>query len=859
MEFIGIDKLKKKTIYKEKLYKQIKDIIKNSTNFNKNSAKRKFLINERLKSLTILNDFTQTFQDEELKLRHLNNEFKIFKEKLQKLIIIDKTRSNSAEIKGRIRQCIQIIIDDLIQKGYIESFDREEVIKKLNYNKLFHMCISVIFSCVEYTSTKEERFEFKGDLTENDIIYVKFLHRLQTALYLHFTSIIIDGHNQMSEALKEIYDHHRINTLNDRLFYELSNQIGEILLFSLGIYGEIREIPTMSEGGRFKSTNIVKLPNSIFKEFIPAAHLPQICEPDVTYEMISDYLLYQKRVKNGISSMDLSKKTIKALKISQKKKFVINNEAIKLFGFLDSLPYEIVKDIKSLPFVPLSVFKHLEDEIEQLGSLIKPENKEKYISLTLEHKKKKIGEERSINFEKNGLSKEEVDRIRKLYKIETEYKSKITLRYMHNTILKFAEIFKNFPIFFINSLDYRGRMYPWNFMFNRSSGVYKYLLVEFAKQKINSETLDMMRETFCKSVGTKEFSLNKEEIIKKHNKKFFYYILLGIEIEKLNEMGNNLNTSFMMEIDQKSSSSVLLSIVLGDYNLAKDSNIFEKSDIDPPTVLMHKSEKYFEKLIEEDSLKTLKSTRDIHKYLMMCLNYNQTEYGRKKKISEYIQKHEDCKIIAKEYENFVDSIYDRLSAKKGIFNQIISYYLDNSKKYQKPIIIDTIDGSRIEWTIFPKKRKKDKKNNKKKKYKSPITGQFKSYHYEEFNTNEIKKHKLLLGALPSFIHSIDAGLMRLIIIDVFESCGYIINHLHDSIQYNPKYYKNVMDSIARVYSDAQIQKCLDEKLLVNLRNRLLEEKREEFDKLVNKLKNCSFKEIIIDIDKFESESMFPHE
>ena len=319
-----------------------------------------------------------------------------------------------------------------------------------------------------------------------------------------------------------------------------------------------------------------------------------------------------------------------------------------------------------------------------------------------------------MDFKESGLSEEEINNIKNLYKIENEYKSKVNLRYMHNTILKFAELFKGFPIFFINSLDYRGRMYPWNFMFNRSSGVYKYLLVEFSKQRIKYETLNLMKETFCKSVGTEKFVLNKREIILKHKKKFFYYILLGCEIERLIEMKKNLSTNFMMEIDQKSSSSVLLSIILGDYSLAKDSNIFERSKIDPPTVLMNNSEKYFEKLIKKDSLITLKSTRDIHKYLMMCLNYNQTRYGRRKKISEYIQDFEDTKIIAEEYEKFVDSIYDKLSEKKRMFNKIVSYYLDNSKKYQKPIIIDTIDGSRIEWNIFPKKKKGEKKFNKKK-------------------------------------------------------------------------------------------------------------------------------------------------
>ena len=230
--------------------------------------------------------------------------------------------------------------------------------------------------------------------------------------------------------------------------------------------------------GRVKSTNIVKLPDKTFDEFIPGTHVPQICEPYTNYKMLNDHLLYQKRIRNGISSMDLSEKTIKSLKISQKKKFVINNEAIKLFHFLDNLPYEKVKNIKSDPFIPLSVFSNLENEIKKLKNLVKPEKIKLYINIINQKE-----ENEDINFEENGLSEEEVSIIKKLYKMENEYKRKVKLRYMHNTILKFAELFKGFPIYFINSLDYRCRMYPWNFMFNRTSGIYKYLLVEYAKQR----------------------------------------------------------------------------------------------------------------------------------------------------------------------------------------------------------------------------------------------------------------------------------------------------------------------------------------------------------------------------------------
>ena len=72
-----------------------------------------------------------------------------------------------------------------------------------------------------------------------------------------------------------------------------------------------------------------------------------------------------------------------------------------------------------------------------------------------------------------------------------------------------------------------------------------------------------------------------------------------------------------------------------------------------------------------------------------------------------------------------------------------------------------------------------KEYNKKKKYKSPIRDKFVSYHLEQYDVKKVRKKKIVRGLLPSFIHSIDASLMRLIIIDIYDNTNHIINHLHD--------------------------------------------------------------------------------
>lgn len=61
--------------------------------------------------------------------------------------------------------------------------------------------------------------------------------------------------------------------------------------------------------------------------------------------------------------------------------------------------------------------------------------------------------------------------------------------------------------------------------------------------------------------------------------------------------------------------------------------------------------------------------------------------------------------------------------------------------------------------------------------------------------------KIITGFIPSFIHFIDGGIMRMIILEVYKSDRYIINHLHDSIQFHPNYFKSIINSIENTYTN----------------------------------------------------------
>jgi hypothetical protein len=68
-----------------------------------------------------------------------------------------------------------------------------------------------------------------------------------------------------------------------------------------------------------------------------------------------------KKLKNGLSDVDYSKKSVQCLRESQKKKITINSTMTRLMRDLDKLEYEDAIKLDVYPFVPLSVILR-EDE-----------------------------------------------------------------------------------------------------------------------------------------------------------------------------------------------------------------------------------------------------------------------------------------------------------------------------------------------------------------------------------------------------------------------------------------------------------------------------------------------------------------
>ena len=146
------------------------------------------------------------------------------------------------------------------------------------------------------------------------------------------------------------------------------------------------------------------------------------------------------------------------------------------------------------------------------------------------------------------------------------------------------------------------------------------------------------------------------------NPSYFYYILFGgDEILKLK---NTNKTSFLIEIDQKSSSCVFMSILLVDQDLAKKCNLTSKDFSGPASILMNESHDCYCGKISHDSLRMLTSKREIHKSILMCFCCNQTLYGRSIDLREYLSIPDDINYISNTYPDFVDKVFNNISKKR---------------------------------------------------------------------------------------------------------------------------------------------------------------------------------------------------
>lgn len=349
------------------------------------------------------------------------------------------------------------------------------------------------------------------------------------------------------------------------------------------------------------------------------------------------------------------------------------------------------------------------------------------------------------------------------------------------------------------------------------------------------------------------FNLNKIDLYSSNN--YIYYKLLEKEIECC--IKNNYKTSFMIEVDQKSSCAVFLSLILKNKKLAELSNLLKKEEShDIPRYLASKTKCFFDKINikNEKLLKKFESNRNMHKKAFMTFCYNQEHYNRKKDWINSMtyeaneQDYHDLQLFSMKYENFLNEIFPKLIAQKKLLNELCKVLIKNYKN----IIIKTLDESVIQWQIF-----KTKKSNI--KFKSHFLKKFIPHKVKKLETGNIDIKKMETSFIPGLIHSIDASIMRFLILKIYYKNNYIINHVHDSVMINPKFVDSLYQSIEEIYTSECINKnILDEVFIkpsLNVVNEDSERKIKEIHEKLIKIQD----DFSIISNNFDPRIMYPFE
>lgn len=847
-----LSEFKNVSLYNDTFLNNFKEKINKYKKIKSPSILDMIKLNDEIKLLSKAQNITSFKNDNNIQNaseKKISDYNKKFNNKINELLNEKIIRKNSVNFLNKLCLLITNIIT------YMNSIDNNifllskddinQIITSLGEDFFF---IIVIESVLLKTKKNYIDLEFNSDedyldysiynkpyILSTDLYYClidKILKQLLISIYNYYIkkNILIDN-NSFSEffSINSIFNK-RIKT-EDSILY-ISKQLEEIFK------EEIAE-KTINKKIEDKKHNriIYIVPECFFDHIISESHFPELIKPDswIKNDIFSD-ISYIKEIKNGVSEIILSNESQNVLELSQKKEFKINTSIIELFNELDKLSYKDVVDLDLSPFIPLSV---IENEINYIKDnkdhLISKELYSKYITPLYQKYKK-----RSIVIEK---IKEEGFISENEFKNHHNYKNRqlrlISMyesRRISNTFIQIAEILKDMRLYYINTIDYRSRMYPYNFLFSRTTGIYKHFLMDYestdlddsglinllnAYYTFNTELLNKFNK-YCKEHYNKKDIINffKDNQIKNNKSNYIYFKLLENEITKIYK-SNNYKSSFLIELDQKSSSSVFLSFLFKQKSLARQCNILNEKGNDVPNYLSSKTLKFFHSkgwttADEINIVNDFLSNRKLHKYAFMCFCYNQLAYGRweqwfKNTNIQLNEKQKDCIIkFSQSYEEFLEMCFPNIIKKRDAINNIFKEILKDINEAH----IKTLDNSTLKWKIFFKKSEIKKfksiysKENKRISFRNGIINNF----------NELDYGKMIRSFLPGLIHSIDAAVMRIIINKLYNKSGKkcLIQHIHDAVLIHPNYIDTFYFVINLIYNEEKILDNLLKKCILNV-------------------------------------------
>lgn len=595
---------------------------------------------------------------------------------------------------------------------------------------------------------------------------------------------------------------------------------------------------------------------------------PRIYKPDVVYEStLIDCMIPTDFAKIEIAP---SASFIESVNISNGKRFSINNN---FSNILTSIEY-----ISHCPMnspIPTESELHkiavkrdqYDCQFNKFGShvvdLIQTELSKRNLVLEHSHQFRYIANQTKA--ESRAIS--EKDQYSELYRNMTvERKGGLTR-------LVLSSILKNLPLYYTNALCSTTRAFAKEYIISRHIGCLKLLRGEYTEKYVHKKGVVYMLEAYYSgdidlATKFKEYlSIKQGKYSKKDLQIFFdgnridysdkesvtHFMLLAVELNKLFKAGKTGKTKLLLQYDQVASGLVFIALLWKNVELGRRTNLIlsEIDQLGPYDHAKENFEEFYEKNIETKNNKVLefvKSNKKLHKYALMCYAYNQTVYGRTNSFVEFWVKKFDTRPVSEEwyclqeisskYTDFINELFPGMDRQFVILDEIVQLVVANSG-YLK---IRTIDGAVVTWRFYKSDRFVRKSFN-------PHTMTPESYALHSSVVDKegcpvIDESKFTLKFRSYLIHSIDAGVMRLIIKDMYNNHGYRVDQLHDCILLHPNYVDSFYQVIENIYKSEPFINYMNSHVFAEFKSLISSDKFELFDELVDKFNsnlNLDFK------------------
>lgn len=642
-------------------------------------------------------------------------------------------------------------------------------------------------------------------------------------------------------------------------------------------------------------SNVIIWLNHKLENTVPfSSHLPRIIAPKLI-DAKNSIEKFITPYRKGDLTISPSKQALQTFNLSQAKPFRVNKLYRDILYLMHNTDFNqndiITAPNDELPFPTEGSLKTCDEIYENWGATVSISPLQKYINKrTISHlsnltsfssKDRKTLFLKSFDVSEISRVESNLNYVKK--KARVEYNIVKSKRQLLQTSLTIANIYEDFPLYYGTKLDYRTRMYPWEYLLSRTTGELKQLLQDYLPQKLTQEGLIALMDAYYRF--SMEGSLRWSELCKtvyssknvryKKFKEFFQNFNYSNKTEYFsgkdmscylkmlhNELcdyfsDDNLNSdkevSLFLEIDQVCSGITLMSVLLGNPKLAAETNLLGGPPRDIYLYVMSHIEKYFSTAtytyIDPETKKKHKKPFDtlrVMEFLMVCRScvkamlmqwgYSQGSYKRSEfLISEFKlyyknsatdEEYRTLRAFAEQFDDFLESLFPNIQAQKQYLIDVLNIRLKAGSNL-KGMSILTLDGCALSWSITPM-------SSVNKAYWNPVLNKSVTYKVLTPTSDETRAVSRMQkdyerGLFPNLIHSIDAAIMRTIIFRVWKTKKYIVNQLHDCVLCNPNIVNTVYNVIEEIYTDGTLHSLADKTFFIPMKEGLNVDDQKKID------------------------------